>query len=179
MSERCHFHFSLSRIGEGNGNPLQCSCLENPSDEGAWWAAVYGVAKSRTRLTWLSCSSGRNDNTFHVYDISHYSRHFCVYRFIWLSWERLSEIWSYISQMRTLTHSVFSYCSEATQAGRRPGSRRYVSWATDVLLFFLLVRTGSWMGHALFALVPRKLFWKNYIWAFLVIFIYLFACTGS
>ena len=41
----------LSRIGEGNGNPLQCSCLENPRDGGAWWAAVYGVAQSRTRLT--------------------------------------------------------------------------------------------------------------------------------
>ena len=46
-----HFHFSLSCIGEGNGNPLQCSCLENPRDGGAWWAAVYGVAQSRTRLS--------------------------------------------------------------------------------------------------------------------------------
>ena len=52
-----HFHFSLSCIGEGNGNPLQCSCLENPRDGGAWWAAVYGVAQSRTRLKWLSSSS--------------------------------------------------------------------------------------------------------------------------
>ena len=42
MTERFHFHFSLSCIGEGNGNPLQCSCLENPRDGGAWWAAVYG-----------------------------------------------------------------------------------------------------------------------------------------
>ena len=48
---------SLSRIGEGNVNPLQCSCLENPRDGGAWWAAVYGVAQSRTRLKWLSSSS--------------------------------------------------------------------------------------------------------------------------
>ena len=48
MTERLHFHFSLSRIGEGNGNPLQCSCLENPRDEGAWGAAVYGVTQSRT-----------------------------------------------------------------------------------------------------------------------------------
>ena len=46
--ERLHFHFSLSCIGEGNGNPLQCSCLENPGDGGAWWAAVYGVAESDT-----------------------------------------------------------------------------------------------------------------------------------
>ena len=49
-TERLHFHFSLSCIGEGNGNPLQCSCLENPRDGGAWWAAVYGVAQSQTRL---------------------------------------------------------------------------------------------------------------------------------
>ena len=49
--------FSLSCIGEGNGNPLQCSCLENPRDGGAWWAAVYGVAQSRTRLKQLSSSS--------------------------------------------------------------------------------------------------------------------------
>ena len=50
-TERIHFHFSLSCIGEGNGNPLQCSCLENPRDAGAWWAAVYGVAQSRARLS--------------------------------------------------------------------------------------------------------------------------------
>ena len=56
-TERLHFHFSLSCIGEGNGSPLQCSCLENPRDRGAWWAAVYGVAQSRTRLKWLSSSS--------------------------------------------------------------------------------------------------------------------------
>ena len=49
-TERRPFHFSLSCIGEGNGNPLQCSCLENPRDGGAWWAALYGVAQSRTQL---------------------------------------------------------------------------------------------------------------------------------
>ena len=49
-TERLHFHFSLSRIGGGNGNPLQCSCLENPRDREAWWAAICGVAQSRTRL---------------------------------------------------------------------------------------------------------------------------------
>ena len=57
MTERLHFHVSLSCIGEGNGNPLQCSCLENPRDGGAWWVAVYGVAHSRTRLKRLSSSS--------------------------------------------------------------------------------------------------------------------------
>ena len=53
-TKRLHFHFSLSCIGEGNGNPLQCSCLESPRDGGAWWAAVYGVAQTWTRLKWLS-----------------------------------------------------------------------------------------------------------------------------
>ena len=57
-TEWLHFHFSLSCIGEGNGNPLQCSCLENPRDGGAWWAAVSGVARSRTRLEWLSSMAG-------------------------------------------------------------------------------------------------------------------------
>ena len=58
MTERLHFHFSLSCIGEGNGNPLPCSCLENPRDGGAWWAAIYGVAQSQTRL---------NDFTFTIH----------------------------------------------------------------------------------------------------------------
>ena len=56
-TEWLHFHFSLSYIREGNGNPLQCSCLENPRDRGASWAAIYGVTQSRTRLKWLSSSS--------------------------------------------------------------------------------------------------------------------------
>ena len=57
MTERLHSDFSLSCIGEGNGNALQCSCLENPRHGGAWWAAVYGVAQSRTQLKRLSSSS--------------------------------------------------------------------------------------------------------------------------
>ena len=56
-TEWLHFHFSLSCIGGGNSNPLQCSCLENPRDGGAWWAAVYGVAQSQTWLKWLRSSS--------------------------------------------------------------------------------------------------------------------------
>ena len=57
MTERLHFHFSLSCFGEGNGNPLQYSCLENPRDGGSWWAAIYGVTQSRRRLKRLSSSS--------------------------------------------------------------------------------------------------------------------------
>ena len=56
MTERLHFHFSLSCIGEGNGNPLQCSCLENPRNGGAWWPAVHGVVQNRPQLKRLSSS---------------------------------------------------------------------------------------------------------------------------
>ena len=62
-TEQLHFHLSLSCLGEGNGNPLQCSCLENPRDGGAWWAAVYGVAQSQTRLKRLSSSSSSRIKT--------------------------------------------------------------------------------------------------------------------
>ena len=58
-TERVHFYFSLSCVGKGNGNPLQYSCLENPRARGAWWAAVYGVSQSWTRLKRLSSSSSR------------------------------------------------------------------------------------------------------------------------
>ena len=61
-TEWLHLHFSLWCTGEGNGNPLQCSCLENPRDWGAWWAAVYGVAQSWKRLKWLSSSSSSRES---------------------------------------------------------------------------------------------------------------------
>ena len=61
MTERLHFYLSLSCIGEGNGIPLQYSCLENPRDGGAWWVAIYGVAQSRTRLKRLSSSSSSKE----------------------------------------------------------------------------------------------------------------------
>ena len=72
MTEQLHFHFSLSCIGEGNGNPLQCSCLENHRDRGAWWAAVYGVAQSRTRLKRLSRSSSSSNKQLFTFSISSY-----------------------------------------------------------------------------------------------------------
>ena len=61
MTERLHFHFSLSCIEQGNGNPFQCFCLENPRDRGAWWAAIYGVVQSWTRLKQLSRSSSSSN----------------------------------------------------------------------------------------------------------------------
>ena len=72
-TEQLHFHFSLSCIGHGNGNPLQCSCLENPRDGRAWWAAVYGVTQSQTRLKWLSSSS--SSLPFRIW---HYREFLCV-----------------------------------------------------------------------------------------------------
>ena len=59
-------YFSLSCIGEGNGNPLQCSCLENPKDGGAWWAAIYEVAQSRTGLKQLSSSSSSSNVLWYI-----------------------------------------------------------------------------------------------------------------
>ena len=73
-TERLHFHFSLSCIGEGNGNPLQCSCLENPRNGGAWWAAVYGVTQSWTRLKRLSSSVSSHWLRVQVYKTSTHIR---------------------------------------------------------------------------------------------------------
>ena len=78
------FHFSLSCIGEGNGNPFQCSCLENPRDGGAWWAAVSGVAQSQTQLKQLSSSSSTSPQTlsaFHMPSLSLCPEHRSVYVF--------------------------------------------------------------------------------------------------
>ena len=89
-TEQLHFHFSLSFIGEGNDNPLQCSGLENPRDSGAWWAAVYGVAQSRTRLKRLSNSSSPPSNFFFfLFFFSWREPHPCFYfyfSFIFISW---------------------------------------------------------------------------------------------
>ena len=71
-TERLHFPFSLACIEEGNGNPLQCSCLENPRDGGAWWATVNGVAQSRTRLKRLSSSKNPNWMPRIRYPIGHW-----------------------------------------------------------------------------------------------------------
>ena len=72
MTKRLHFHFLLPCIGEGNGNPLQYSWLENPRDRGAWWAAIYEVTKSRTRLKRLSSSSSSSASGQHIKKQRHY-----------------------------------------------------------------------------------------------------------
>ena len=81
-TERLPFHFSLSCTGEGNGNPLQCSCLENPRDGGARWAAVYGVTQSRTWLKWLSSSSSSSSSSSRCLYIVHTSVS------AWVLWQR-------------------------------------------------------------------------------------------
>ena len=91
-TEQLHFHFSLSCIEEGNGNPLQCSCLESPRDGEAWWAAVYGVAQSRTRLKQLSSSSSRSSREMNQQDL-------CIFLSVYPS--------SY--------QFAFSYCSWCSQ----------------------------------------------------------------
>ena len=70
MTERLHFHFSLSCIVEGNGNPLQCSCLENPKDGEAWWASISGVAQSRTQLKRLGSSSSSSSTVLGTWKLS-------------------------------------------------------------------------------------------------------------
>ena len=87
-TERLHFHFSLSCIGEGHGNPLQCSCLENPRDGGAWWAAVCGVAQSRIWLKRLSNSSSRKENIVKLKDRQKKRTHACSRCLV-------SEIWKF------------------------------------------------------------------------------------
>ena len=94
-TERLHFLFSLSCIGEGNGNPLQCSCLENPRDRGAWWATVYGVVQSRIWLKWLSIAYT------HIYHGFIHSRY-------WPGFESLLKIWNIILYATILNSNLHS-----------------------------------------------------------------------
>ena len=77
-TEWLHFHFSLSCIGEGNGNPLQCSSLENPRDRGAWWVAIYGVIQSRTKVKRLRSISSRSSSSSSR-DFIKWGSHVCIY----------------------------------------------------------------------------------------------------
>ena len=102
MTERLHFHFSLLCTGEGNGNPLHCSCLENPRGGGAWWAAVYGVAQGRTQLKQLSSSSSILTfliivNLIYISlmisNVEHlFMYHFIIWPFVCLLWKNFYSI---------------------------------------------------------------------------------------
>ena len=97
-TERLHFDFSLSCIGEGNGNSLQCSCLENPRDGGAWWAAVYRFAQSWTRLKRLSSSSSKDllRRFFYVYPDVHID-----------SWRMNIQFYNIFNQIKFINLSSF------------------------------------------------------------------------
>ena len=102
MTEQIHFHFSLSCIGEGNGNPLQCSCLENPRDGKVWWAAVYGIAQSRTRPKRLSSSSNMRLGIFLL--------GFTQYGTLFSSWTWLTISSSMLGRFSTIISSkIFLY----------------------------------------------------------------------
>ena len=146
MTERLHFHFSLSCIGEGNGNPLQCSCLENPRDSQAWWAAVYGVAQSWTRLKWLSSSSSSS---------------------IWLSWVFVAECGLSLaaesggySSLWCMGFSLWGFLfllgkshGQRSLAGYSPQGRKEsdtTEWLTLSLFTFFFTYCGSQaLGHRL------------------------------
>ena len=119
MIEWLHFHFSLSCIGEGNGNPLQCSCLENPRDGGAWWAAICGVAQSRTRLKRLSSSSSTNICKDQQYIFSAIQRliallFFSIYHFLILPY--LSQFQDYYKILNILQNSIRENLKKNTYA---------------------------------------------------------------
>ena len=126
-TERLHFHFSLSGIGEGNGNPLQCSCLENPRDGGAWWAAVYGIAQSQTRLKQLSSSSSSS------LSLASYLESFSLL----LYWRHIS------SYIRGMTYSIFPFVKiTTTQRKLFPQNdylwlTKYSPWSSGVIGIFL------------------------------------------
>ena len=105
MTERLHFHFSLSCIGGRNGNPFQYSCLENPRDSGAWWAAVYGITQSWTQLNrlrsiqmgtgWTIAVSGwagamLESNWVRVCELEEHSLNVSHCSLLWFSW---GQVW--------------------------------------------------------------------------------------
>ena len=102
-TEQLHFHFSLSCFGEGNGNPHQCSCLENPRDGGAWWAAVYGVAQSQTQLKRLSSSSSSSSRGTYFPNCPH-----LVVWGLW-SWGHFCNLYSYLSKNYILSYQGFHW----------------------------------------------------------------------
>ena len=121
-TERLHFHFSLPHIGEGNGNPLQCSCLENPRDGGAWWAAIYGVSQSRTRLKRLSSSS----SSIH-----------------WKDWSWNSNI--LVTWCEKLTHWKRPWCWERLKAGGEGDDRGWDGWMASLTWWtWVWASSGSW-----------------------------------
>ena len=153
MTERLHFHLSLSWIGEGNGNPLQCSCLESPRDGGAWWDAVYGVAQSRTRLKWLS--SNRNRRLLLIKEtrnLKECSTFLSIGRF--KSLDSLKSFLWYVPQLRPVTCVFTSWVSPGLTVGS--GYSRwqvFFSFLSFLRAHQLTIGCGCnhwWLWHCLF-----------------------------
>ena len=115
MTERLHFHFSLSCLGEGNGNPLQCSCLENPRDGEAWRAAIYGVAQSQTRLKRLSGGSSSLSLLQGIFPTQWSNLGFPHYR--WILYQL-----SHQGSPRILEWVAYPFSSRSSDPGIEPGS---------------------------------------------------------
>ena len=141
MTEWLHFHFSLSCVGEGYGDPLQCSCLENPRDGGAWWAAVYGVAQSRTRLKRLSSSSSFLWWTGYILGLSSlvlcftYSLESRWYQ--WMYWEAMDVIQDRPRSMSSMRLESTIYGLLTTHLY----DMGLLSWQTGLLDFVLCLQT--------------------------------------
>ena len=115
-----HFHFSLSCIGEGNGNPLQCSCMENPRDGGAWWAAVYGVTQSRTRLKWLSSSSSSKHWLYLNFMKIHCTPNTLTFLITMLSWAYQRQWIIFATSQRKVQKHIWFCAKMATVQDCRP-----------------------------------------------------------
>ena len=155
MTKWLHFHFSLSCIGEGNGNPLQCSCLENPRYRGAWWAAIYGVAQSQTQLKRLSSSS--SSSSIVALFFSFFMEQYCsgctnLYstdcgRFIFL--HTLPEFIVHkifdATSCKELTHWKRLWCWEGLWAGGEGDDRGWDGWmASQTQWTWVWVNSRSW-----------------------------------
>ena len=148
MTEWLHFHFSLSCIGEGNGNPLQCSCLENPRDGGAWWAAVYGVAQSRTRLKRLSSSSTyiyEYNIHIHIYSICSMLEDISIFTLFHF----LKRIYCILKCIYLLVYCLLS------------STRIYASYDQEPCLLFSPLCPQSLQQYLVHSKDSRDIYWMN------------------
>ena len=150
-TEQLPFHFSLSCIGEGNDNSLQCSCLENPRDGGAWWAAIYGVTQSRTQLKWLSSSSSSIAEKKMNFRIETLIRPVCP--------QRYGKMWSCVSAV--FLASTVSHWS--------------ITNSVDVIPIFTYVcSSASWLTFIAVVICYCCLFILSCAWSILIIEILLY-----
>ena len=145
-TEWLHCHFSLSCIGEGNGNPLQCSCLENPGDGGAWWAAVSGVAHSWTWLKWLSSSRRM------FAGLVSGNKLFIQERLIWKNLNNWKLLWwwnpSFLASWEPEQHSRVWTCDRRKQLLQSLWKELHMSWLCSLRSKFYPVSLKSFVPGA-------------------------------